>query len=375
MDILVKLEKAINNNTLTDEEEKLLNQCLKITSCYRKNKIKYGNFLKCYMCDAHANEVMCDRCHRINLQKREATYNLTGKVAVVTGGRIKIGYYTALYLLRYGATVVITTRFVDDAHKRYAKEADFEVWRERLFVVQCDFLYLSRVDKFINWLKLKFTHIDYLVNNAAQTLARPKEFYNYLSGGDSNKRVGNGKKYEVTNYQRFFPVGQLDEHHQQIDLRPSNSFVESIEEIKVPELVDVMTINCVVPFYIIQQLIPLLTINTNKDTATDFSYIINASSMEGKFNRELKTHMHPHTNMAKASLNMITRTCGAHLKKNNGIILVSVDTGWNTIEEPLSYHLKSPIDCIDGAVRLLDPICNNLTTAGVFYKDFCKTSW
>ena len=96
--------------------------------------------------------------------------------------------------------------------------------------------------------------------------------------------------------------------------------------------------------------------------------------MEGCFSRKTKSTSHPHTNMAKASLNMMSRTCGRDYIQDN-IVMVSVDIGWNTIEQPKSYDLKSPIDCVDGAARILDPIFRGLVIPGVFYKDFRQTNW
>jgi NAD(P)-dependent dehydrogenase (short-subunit alcohol dehydrogenase family) len=358
----------------------LVSQCYQIVSLHRKNNIlhdKQERCYTCYMCSVPVQETVkdhgareawtCSECTQINMEKRNATYNLTGKIAVVTGGRIKIGFHTALYLLRFNATVIVTTRFREDAVMRYKKEPDYEQWKERLFVVQCDFLYLSQVDSFIKWVYSTFRHLDYLINNAAQTLARPAEFYNYIAYNSSNAFLKPPTCDESALTSKYFPMGQLDEHDQQIDLRPINSFTESIEDVNITDLVDVMTINSVVPFYIIQKFIALLSKSTG-------AHIINVSSMEGKFNRP-KTHLHPHTNMGKASLNMITKTCGEYLKKSYNIILVSVDTGWNTIEEPLSYDKSAPLDCIDGAIRILDPIVCNLTRPGVFYKDFKLTSW
>lgn len=44
-------------------------------------------------------------------------------------------------------------------------------------------------------------------------------------------------------------------------------------------------------------------------------YIVNVSAMEGQFYRKNKSSKHPHTNMAKAALNMMTRTCANEFAK------------------------------------------------------------
>ena len=127
-------------------------------------------------------------------------------------------------------------------------------------------------------------------------------------------------------------------------------------------------VNAIAPFFITQQIKNML-----KKEKKEYSWVISVSSMEGKFNRN-KTSAHPHTNMAKAALNMMTRTCGIDYIKDN-IVMVSVDSGWNTLEEPNSYDKTSPIDCVDGATRILDPIFRELKAYAIFYKDFKKSQW
>jgi NAD(P)-dependent dehydrogenase (short-subunit alcohol dehydrogenase family) len=252
-----------------------------------------------------------------------------------------------------------------------------------------------------------------LINNAAQTIERPSCFYEHLltSNNFENKDDNNIKKiygdfccnkrimhpdsdqgpnnnivninnignidnidnidYSVEGIRElYFPRNQFDEHHQQIDLRPKNNWIKTIQEIKPEECAELFTINAIAPFHLIGELFDLMKRTDN----IKHSWIINVSSMEGSFNRKNKTHYHPHNNMAKASLNMITRT-NANKYFKDYIVMLSVDTGWNTVEEPCSYHLKSPIDCIDGMARILDPIFNNLTTPGLFYKNFRPTAW
>ena len=359
----------------------IVNICMRITAKHKQKskqvkKEKQGlsngldnelyNKDKCYICKVPLLDVqiICSICTVFNNLKRNQTKLLVNKVALVTGGRIKIGFYTALKLLRSGVRVIVTTRFGDDALKRYGAEIDYSFFKDSLDVVECDFTCLKDVNRLISYIKTEYVRIDYLINNAAQTIYRPREFYKYIhnsSDGSSNCS---------SQLSTYFPPGFVDEHNQQIDLRPVNSWVEKIEDVNIYELVEVLTINTIVPFYITQQLLPCLKSEKGKG----YSYVINVSSMEGKFSR-YKASTHPHTNMAKASLNMMTRTCGIDLKKNYKIIMVSVDTGWNTIEEPLSYDIKAPLDCIDGAARILDPIYSGLKHPGIFYKDFVKTTW
>jgi NAD(P)-dependent dehydrogenase (short-subunit alcohol dehydrogenase family) len=91
-------------------------------------------------------------------------------------------------------------------------------------------------------------------------------------------------------------------------------------------------------------------------------HIVNVSAVEGQFYRKFKTTRHPHTNMAKAALNMMTRTAAADYW-NDGIHMNSVDTGWVTDEDPaeiaertvLEHRFHPPLDIVDGAARIVDP--------------------
>jgi len=340
---------------------------------------------------------MCRRCGEINFMKRTPTLNLNNKVCIITGGRIKIGYYTSLIMLRNNCKTIVTTRFAIDALKRYTGEKDYENWKHLLEIYQLDFLSLNQVDKFIEYVKEKYSKIDYLINNAAQTLRRPFEFYKHLQNDHVEDKNNNIKKvfgdfFDYNNENNlldikeikklllfkpdrtnltmkdFFPQGVYDIHGQQMDERPINTWVQEIDEISIHECIEVHLINSIVPFYLISKLKDVMK-NEN-----DFSYIINVSSMEGSFSFKNKTPYHVHTNMAKSSLNMITRTCGGDFYDYN-IVMVSVDTGWNTNEFPNSQNKETPIDCIDGAARIVDPIFTNNRTFGVFYKDFVVCDW
>lgn len=178
------------------------------------------------------------------------------------------------------------------------------------------------------------------------------------------------------------PSGLKDINGQQLDLRRHNSWLLKMDQVSTPEMVETMFINAIAPFILNSRLKPLM-MNGAHDR-----FIINVSAMEGKFYR-YKTPNHPHTNMAKAALNMLTRTSSEDLAKNCRIYMNSVDTGWINDENPLEKaskiakenHFQTPIDEVDAASRILDPIfsaiCGETTPPafGMFFKDYKPTEW
>jgi NAD(P)-dependent dehydrogenase (short-subunit alcohol dehydrogenase family) len=354
---------------------------------------------------------MCVLCGNINMFKRNTKSDQSGKIAIVTGGRIKIGYETALSLLKNGATVVVTSRFVDDCLERYSKEVSFDSFKDRLHIYQLNMLDEPNIKKFITYIKENFEHVDYLINNAAQTIRRPKQFYQhvidkyltyedeeqivhrdsdeilYVLNGDEGRQlfIENNDIPTITDVddcddtedntqltkdevlKKLFPVNKFDEFGQQIDLRTVNSWMLELDHVELKEFVEVMVINAIGPFILCQELKDLMA---HSEESSEYSWIINVTSMEGIFNWKYKPTRHPHTNMAKAALNMMTRTCGPYYLENCRIVMVGVDTGWNNSQQPDTYARTTPVDCKDGSARILDPIYRKLTQHSVIYKDF-----
>lgn len=371
-------------------------------------RLKYV-FKRCYIChrplaEKETGDPMCPDCRKLNTEKRDVFLNknktLEGVIALVTGGRIKIGYETGLSLLRKGATVLITTRFPVDAIMRYSKERDYTEWSDRLMVYGIDFRDIREVEKMITWINGALPHLDILINNAAQTIARPEEYYRHL------RKLENREEHCLPEPERkalynimhsrtihnnkgimkmvFSPAG-VDENGFQADFRHKNSWISKADEISTKEFLEVQLINVTVPFLLCSRLTGLMRKSPLKKR-----FIVNVSAMEGRFSKRNKNAFHPHTNMAKASLNMLTRTI-AESYKRMGIYVNSVDTGWITDENPYPIALRNkksgfipPLDAIDGAVRVCEPFLGYYEDKesrkkepeyGKFLKDFHPIAW
>lgn len=398
------------------------------TAHTKETNIVLSHQRRCYVCKKiyqklHSfYDLMCIPCGQQNFLKRSQTADLSNRTAVVTGGRVKIGFQIALKLLRSGARVLVTSRFPCDAAKRYAAEDDFANWGERLQIFSADFRSLVSVNQLCNDIRANCAHLDVLINNASQTIRRPAAFYHHLLEEESrqadlpqevnrlifrqhNSSIENQKPVinsghivppdlslsaalsqapvlaEDTGYDlQAFPPGLLDDDSQQIDRRRENSWIQDVADVQIPELLEVHAVNSLVPFILIQQMEPLLLQSPMKDR-----YIVNVSAMEGQLNTHYKTGFHPHTNMAKAGINMVTRTSGPRFAQR-GIYMTSVDTGWVTnefphqkTEEMKQSGFQPPLDEIDGAARVCDPIFTGINEKcymyGKFLKDYKETNW
>lgn len=396
----------------------------------------------CYVCLAefttlhHFYDTMCMSCAELNYKKRFQTASLEGQVALITGSRLKIGYHATLMMLRAGARVIATTRFPKDSAIRYAKEPDFKDWGHRLHIYGLDLRHTPSVEIFAHYIEQKYDRLDLLLNNAAQTVRRPPGFYQHLMENEErdilsfnsnvqslltdheicvqhlnrlgrkdieNERAlpavwhGQGPGIglrasaqlslipysydESLNIQEVFPDGKLDADLQQVDLRTTNSWRLKIGEVNTSEMLEVQLVNAVAPFVLCNRLAPMM-----KRDYTGTKHIVNVTAMEGKFQRFKKEPRHPHTNMAKAALNMLTNTISGELA-THGIYVNAVDTGWVTDEDPVQlarskeeiHDFQPPLDIVDGAARICDPFFDGILTgkhwSGKFLKDYRPIDW
>jgi len=357
----------------------------------------------CYVCKEkysaihHFYDQMCPACADFNFKKRTETADLRGRVALLTGGRVKIGYQAGLKLLRCGAHLIVTTRFPRDSANRYAREPDFAAWSSRLEIFGLDMRHTPSVDAFCQDLLATRTRLDFIINNACQTVRRPPEFYAHMMEGEREAQrhltAGAGAVLapelsqvrllpeDLAIQNHLFPQGLLDQDLQQIDLRGRNSWRLLMAEVSPVELLEVHLINAIAPFILNSRLKPLMMRTPERD-----KHIVNVSAVEGQFYRNFKTTRHPHTNMAKAALNMMTRTSATDYH-GDGIHMNSVDTGWVTDEDPVEIAARKtategfhpPLDIVDGAARVLDPVITGIRTGnhlwGQFLKDYRPTDW
>jgi NAD(P)-dependent dehydrogenase (short-subunit alcohol dehydrogenase family) len=395
----------------------------------------------CYVCKAEYTKLhpfydcMCESCGDLNYAKRFQTADLSGQIALITGSRLKIGYHVTLMMLRAGATVIATTRFPADSAIRFANEKDYNTWCDRLHIHGLDLRHTPSVELFCTYIEQTYPRLDILINNAAQTIRRPPGFYAHMmemenlpfdahssevrellnshqnclnkissvipavkgtaslavSWNEAGPGIGIRASAQLSQIpygyddtvqnSEVFPAGKLDVDLQQVDLRTTNSWRLKLGEVSTPELLEVQLVNAIAPFVLCNRLSPLM-----RRDYTGKKHIVNVTAMEGKFYRFRKESRHPHTNMAKAALNMLTHTSASDLAKD-GIYMNAVDTGWVTDEDPAqiaaykeeAHDFQPPLDIVDGAARICDPFFDGINRGehwcGKFLKDYFPIDW
>eukprot|EP00927_Polykrikos_kofoidii_P045632 TRINITY_DN3966_c0_g2_i1.p1 TRINITY_DN3966_c0_g2~~TRINITY_DN3966_c0_g2_i1.p1 ORF type:complete len:1038 (+),score=147.05 TRINITY_DN3966_c0_g2_i1:25-3138(+) len=428
---------------------------------------------------------LCVSCDARNVQGREDREDLSGYTAVVTGGRCKVGYESCLMLLRCGAFVVASTRFPRCASERFSNELDSAEWAARLHIYGVDFSHFLSLDTFVRQI-VDHYDVDFLINNAAQTIHRPPAYYQGLfdrekaiyersqsahpSTGDVMSRQGSDRfvrelgadpwvlytppvsaaddhsavslslesvigdaplslksipselvssvlpllprgdselsPLDSVDVARHFPTARTDLHGEQLDLRTHTSWTTSLaspeSSISTRELLEVLAVNAAAPFILLQGLIPALIsqLPAERDkrgragskgvaAPSRAKVVVNVSSAEGVFSAEgaaAKSSAHPHSNMAKAALNMLTKTAATELGER-GVQVVAVDPGWISMMQPgepnSSERPLPPLSEADGAARVVAPVldCVRALRAGrrpqhgVLLRNFVPAPW
>ncbi|HEX4191228.1 MAG TPA: SDR family NAD(P)-dependent oxidoreductase [Marmoricola sp.] len=402
----------------------------------------------CYICKSDYTLVdafyhyLCPDCAAFSHAKRDQRTDLAGKRALLTGGRAKIGMYIALRLLRDGAHTTITTRFPKDAVRRFAAMEDSSDWLHRLKVVGIDLRDPTQVVALAEDVAGDGP-LDILINNACQTVRRSPGAYSQLVEMESAPLpdlagLSSGLPEMVT-FDRISEAhpaaiaGALEAHavahhdgesvehaisaHQLAqtaasltglaltagsasleahlagtavdaggllpDTQVNNSWTQVVEQVDPLELLEVQFCNSIAPFLLISHLRPAMRAAVAAGARR--AYVVNVSAMEGQFSRRYKGPGHPHTNMAKAALNMLTRTSAGEMFETDKILMTAVDTGWITDERPHAEKLRiaaegwhAPLDLVDGAARVYDPIVLGEAGEdlfGCFVKDFKPSPW
>lgn len=391
----------------------------------------------CYVCHEKYTLVdafyhwLCPRCAAFSHRKRDQRTDLRGRRALLTGGRAKIGMHIALRLLRDGADLTITTRFPRDAARRFAELADSPEWLDRLTIVGIDLRDATQVLALAGEVEAGGP-LDILINNACQTVRRSPGAYAHLVAGEEESLPAGMPLPRLITFDRVGEahpaalVGVLAEHPHghavgadagaplsaaamtslalqggsaslaahlagtAIDaggLLPDdvavNSWTQRVDEVDPLELLEVQLCNAVAPFLLVSTLRPAMRAAVARGARR--AYVVNVSAMEGQFSRRYKGPGHPHTNMAKAALNMLTRTSAGEMFETDRILMTAVDTGWITDERPQPEKLRiaaegwhAPLDLVDGAARVYDPIVRGEAGEdlyGCFLKDYAPHPW
>lgn len=381
----------------------------------------------CYICkqlytlvDAFYHQ-LCPDCAAMSHRKRNARTDLTGKRALLTGGRAKIGMYIALRLLRDGAHTTITTRFPRDAVRRFSSLPDASDWIDRLKIVGIDLRDPAQVLGLAEDVAAAGP-LDILINNATQTVRRSPGAYQPLvdaelvplpdgplpelvTFGHTNDAHPQALERSVTAHpilaaaaaraeelteqamaagssslERLAAGTAIDAGGLLPDLDDINSWTQRVDQVDPLEMLEVQLANTTAPFLLVSKLRPSLAASSARRT-----YVVNVSAMEGVFGRGYKGPGHPHTNMAKAAVNMLTRTSAREMFETDRILMTSVDTGWITDERPHPTKVRlaeegfhAPLDLVDGAARVYDPIVrgeDGEDLFGVFLKDYSPGNW
>ncbi len=330
--------------------------------------------------------------------------------------------YIALRLLRDGAHTTITTRFPRDAVRRFSSLPDAPEWIDRLKIVGIDLRDPAQVIALAEDVAAAGTprHPDQQRDPdraavaggvpaargcRARSAAERADCRELVTFGHTNDQHPQALERSVTAHPILAAAAaRADELTEQAmtagssslerlaagtaidagglipDIHHTNSWTQRVDEVDPLEMLEVQLANTTAPFLLVSKLRPSLAASSARRT-----YIVNVSAMEGVFGRGYKGPGHPHTNMAKAAVNMLTRTSAREMFETDRILMTSVDTGWITDERPHPTKVRlaeegfhAPLDLVDGAARVYDPIVRGEAgedVFGVFLKDYAPGAW
>lgn len=345
--------------------------------------------VNCYCCNRSYTQLhsfynrLCPECATENYERRFAKVDLKGRNVLLTGGRVKIGFAIALKILRNGANLTVTTRFPASALELFRQEPDYAEWADRLWIYGLDLRNLKAIAEFVSFYRTRFDTLDILINNAAQTIQYDNDYYRPLIQNEQNllgkhadhpRLTGNQTRVTedlglLNSTEHSYTNVALTRFGQPVDQREHTSWNALLEEISLFELLEVNLINQIAPYYLIKELKPMMEASEFKE-----KFIINVTSSEGNFNYENKTIFHPHTNMTKAALNMLTLT-SARAFADQHIYMSAVDVGWVSTgaretlrKQQFEKGYIPPLDSVDGAARILHPIAEGIHGIPIFGK-------
>ncbi|WP_121866233.1 SDR family oxidoreductase [Glutamicibacter nicotianae] len=433
-------DRALIERTATGSPQRLDDETLGLDLSTPTQGQSAGEFRKprgCYICKQRYTTVdafhhyLCPDCAAAGRERRDARADLSGKRALLTGGRAKIGMHIALRLLRDGAHTTITTRFPKDAARRFAALEDSTDWMHRLRIVGIDLRDPAQVISLADRIAAEGP-LDILINNAAQTVRRTANSYQHLieselqplagelafgqggpqlwgeanppaehpralasafrledsallapstlGGYDAQQLADLAMTAGSASLERIAAGTAIDAGGLVPDVVTENSWTQILGDVDALEMLEVQLCNVTAPFLLASRLRPALAASEARR-----KYIVNVSAMEGQFSRRYKGAGHPHTNMAKASLNMLTRTSAEEMLATDRILMSAVDTGWITDERPHDSKVRmvaegwhAPLDLIDGAARVYQPIVDGergIDLYGCFLKDYQPSPW
>ncbi len=427
---IAEADRAVVHATATGAPDRIDDETRGIPISSSTSAPTAGTLIKargCYICkqpytvvDAFYHQ-LCPTCAAMSHAKRDARTDLTGRRALLTGGRAKIGMYIALRLLRDGAHTTITTRFPRDAVRRFSRLPDAADWIHRLKVVGIDLRDpgaghrpgrgcrgggpprhphqqrdpdRSPITRRLPAARRRgarappgraaaelvtFGHTN---DRHPQALERSVSAHPILAAAAAraDELTEQAMAAGSSSLERLAAGTAIDAGGLVPDLDGTNSWVQRVEEVDPLEMLEVQLANTTAPFLLVSRLRPALAASPARR-----KYIVNVSAMEGVFGRGYKGPGHPHTNMAKAAVNMLTRTSAREMFETDRILMTSVDTGWITDERPHPTKVRlaeegfhAPLDLVDGAARVYDPIVRGEAGEdlfGVFLKDYAPGAW